>query len=553
MTTSAALFEEAVRQHLAGNAVRATALYQQVLAVDPKQARALANLAALATDRRDYEQALELASAAVAIEPEFAQAWNIRGVALTRLNKPSHAVESYSRAVNAKPKFAEAYSNRASTLLQMGKVAQARADCEQALTLQPNLAAAHATLGAALCEQRHFDEAVRSYECAIALAPKMFEAQNGLGVVFLRQGRADEALAVNDRVIAGNPNAETWNDRGSILYMLRRWDDALAAYDKALSLLPTYGDAYWNKSLLLLLLGRYEEGWKLYEWRWRSRGLAYAARNFAEPLWGGEDLIGKTILLHAEQGLGDTLQFARYVPLVAARGGQIFLEVPASLTGLLSRLDPRVTVIARGVSLPHFDVQCPLMSLPAVFGTTVDTIPATIPYLSAAPEHVARWRSQLGPQMKLRVGLTWAGRPGYANDYTRSMSPETLSPLLDVDCEFHCLQRDITPADRTWLDAHPEVRSYGGAITTFEDAAALTSLMDVVVTVDTASAHLAGALGKPTSVLLPFSPDFRWLTEGSGSPWYPTAQLFRQSAPRDWTQPLAGVKAYLHRRVHSGR
>lgn len=547
MTTSEALFEEAVRQHLAGNGAHAAALYQQVLAVDPRQSRALSNLAALAIDRRDYEQALDLASAAVAIQPEFAQAWNVRGVALTRLNKPSLAVESYSRAVSAKPKFAEAYSNRAGTLLQMGKVAQARADCEQALALQPNFAAAHATLAAALCEQRHFDEAVQSYERAIALAPKMFEAQNGLGAVFLRQGRAEEALAVNDRVIASNPNPETWCDRGAILCMLRRYDEALAAYDKSLALLPKYGDAYWNKSLLLLLLGRYEEGWKLFEWRWRSRGLAYAERHFTQPLWRGEDLTGKTILLHAEQGLGDTLQFARYVPLIAARGGKVFLEVPAPLTGLLSRVDPRVTVIARGTSLPHFDVQCPLMSLPAAFGTTVDTIPATVPYLSPDPEHVERWRSRLGPQTKPRVGLTWAGRPGYANDYTRSMSPETLAPLLDVGCEFHCLQRDITPVDRAWLEAHPQVRSYGETIATFEDAAALTSLMDVVVTVDTASAHLAGALGKPTNVLLPFNPDFRWLTDRTDSPWYPTARLFRQSALRDWTQPVAGVRAALQR------
>lgn len=551
MTTSAALFEEAVRQHLAGNAAHAAALYQQTLAVDPNQPRALANLAALAVDGRDYERALELATAAIAIQPEFAQAWNIRGVALTRLNKPSLAVESYSRAVGAKPKFAEAYSNRAGTLLQMGKVAQARADCEQALALQPNLAAVHATLGAALCEQRHFDEALQSYERAIVLAPKMFEAQNGRGVVFLRQGRAEEALAVNDRVIGGNPNAETWNDRGAILYMLRRYDEALAAYDTALSLLPNYGDAYWNKSLLLLLLGRYEEGWKLYEWRWRSRSLAHAERNFTQPLWKGEDLTGKVVLLHAEQGLGDALQFARYVPLVAARGGKVFLEVPEPLTGLLSRLDSRVAVIARGASLPHFDVQCPLMSLPAAFGTTVETIPATVPYLSAAPDYVARWSSKLGPRVKLRVGLTWAGRPNYANDCTRSMSPETVSPLLDIDCDFHCLQRDITSADRAWLDAHPQVRSYGETIATFEDAAALTALMDVVITVDTASAHLAGALGKPTDVLLPFSPDFRWLTDRSDSPWYPTAQLFRQSALRDWTQPIAGAKAHLQQMADS--
>lgn len=553
MTTPAALLEEAARQHLAGNAARATALYQEVLTANPNEPLALANLAALALDQRDYERALELASTAIEIQPDYAQAWNTRGVALTRLNKPSDAVESYDLAISAKPTFAEAYSNRAGTLLQLSRVAQARADCEHALALRPDFAAAHATLAAALCEQRHFDAAVQSYERAIALAPKMIEAHNGLGVVFLRQGRAEEALAVNDRVIAHNPaSAETWNDRGAIFYALRRYDDALASYDKALSLFPNNGDAYWNKSLLLLLLGRYEEGWKTYEWRWRSRGLGYAARNFAAPLWNGEDLTGKVILLHAEQGLGDAIQFARYVPLVAARGGNVVLEVPKPLAGFFSRLDPSVTVIARGASLPQFDVQCPLMSLPMIFETTVDTIPAPNPYLSAEPKHLARWRSQLGARVKPRVGLTWAGRPGYANDFTRSMSPETLAPLLEVDCEFHCLHRDITLADRAWLDAHPGVRSYGEAIATFEDAAALASLMDVIVTVDTATAHLAGALGKPTDILLPYAPDFRWLTDRNDSPWYPTAQLFRQSVLNDWSRPLAGVKAHLQQLVQSG-
>ena len=534
---------------------RAEALYQEILAADPNDARVLANLASLAIGQRDFERALALASAAVEIQPDHAPAWNARGVALSRLHKLSDAIESYDLALNLKPNFAEAYANRASAAMDSGNTAAARADCERALQLKPDFAAAHATLGAALREQRQYDDAVQSYTRALALAPKMIEAHNGLGVTFLRQGRAAEALLASDKAIACDPMcAESFNDRGAMLTALHRCDEALACYDKAIGLLADYGDAYWNKSLLLLLLGRYREGWELYEWRWKSRVLAHTARNFEAPLWKGEDLTGKTILLHAEQGMGDTIQFARYAPLVAARGGKVIFEVPKPLAGLLSRLHPRVTIIVRKIApLPRFDVQCPLMSLPMIFGTTVDTIPAEIPYLSVEPKHLAQWQARLGAPVKPRVGLVWAGRSGYANDYTRSMAGETLSPLLAIDCEFHCLQRDLTPADRAWLDAHGEVRSYGEAITTFEDAAALTSLMDIVVTVDTAAAHLAGALGKPVDILLAYAPDFRWLTERADSPWYPTARLFRQSAPRDWVQPIAHVKKHLQEIVQSER
>ncbi len=546
MSTPSELLEEAVKQHLAGNGARAEALYQDVLVQNPHDVTALSNLATIALGQRRYERALELASAAVESDPKHPFAWNTRGFALSRLNNLSDAIESYDLAIGLKPGFVNAYTNRASALLDLGFPARARADCEQALALKPDTAVAHSVLGAALRELHAYDAAIQSFERALALAPKLIEAHNGLATVLLRLGRTTEAVAVSDRAIACDPTCgESYNDRGAILVALKRYDEALACYDRAIALRADYGDACWNKSLLLLLLGRYEEGWSLYEWRWKSRSLVHAARHFDAPLWNGEELAGKTVLLYAEQGFGDTIQFARYAPLVSAWTGKIILEVPAPLVGLLSRLDPLVTVIAKGKPLPHFDFQCPLMSLPKIFKTAPDLIPARIPYLSADDKHLSRWQQRLGPTAKPRVGLTWAGRSGYANDYARSMSAENLTPLLEADCEFHCLQRDITAADRVWLDAHPEVRWYGEEIATFEDSAALASLMDHVVTVDTAAAHLAGALGKPTAIFLAFAPDFRWFTERVDTPWYPTARLVRQSAPGNWTQPIMQVKVQL--------
>jgi len=548
MTNPMALIEEATRLHKAGDLAQAAGFYEQFLIGNPNDSRALANYASLHFACRNFERALELAGAAIELEPDLGPAWNTRGVALGRLNKPADAIESFDIAIQLKPDLAEAYSNRAASLLDLAHFDRARADCEHALKLNPNLPVAHAMLGALLRDQRRYDDACKSYEHAIALAPQLIEARNGLAITLLRMGRVEEAIAANEQAIVVDPtNAESHNDRGAIFFALRRYDEALACFDTAISLRPDFGDAQWNKSLLLLLRGRYTEGWETYEWRWRSRSLAHSARNFAAPLWNGEDLTGKTILIHAEQGLGDTIQFARYIPMVAARGGKVLFEGFAPLAGLLSRLDSRVTMLSKGSPLPHFDVQCPLMSLPRAFRTTIETVPASIPYLSAEPQHLARWRARLGPRTKLRVGLTWAGNRGYALDFSRSMTAQALSSLLEVDCEFHCLHRDITADDRVWLDAHPDVRIYGTDLVTFEDTAAIVSLMNVVVTVDTATAHLAGGLGKPTDVLLAYAPDFRWLTERSDSPWYPTVELFRQSAPGDWSEPVARVKEHLQR------
>jgi hypothetical protein len=283
------------------------------------------------------------------------------------------------------------------------------------------------------------------------------------------------------------------------------------------------------------LTGDFERGWPKYEWRWRSRALALRKRNFLQPLWLGVDPIqGKTILLHGEQGLGDTIQFCRYAPLIAARGAQVILEVDESFRELVSGLAGVSRCVSKGDSLPEFDLHCPLLSLPLAFGTRLETVPATTPYLQAPARAVASWQARLAEKNRPRIGMVWSGDPRHKEDRNRSIDLRSLLPLLDVPATFVSLQRDVRAGDAQLLQERNEILHFGGDLKAFSDTAALISHLDLVITVDTSVAHLAGALHRPVWILLPFIPDWRWLLDRSDSPWYPTARLFRQAASRRW-------------------
>jgi hypothetical protein len=335
-------------------------------------------------------------------------------------------------------------------------------------------------------------------------------------------------------------------NRGNVLERLKRYDEALASLNQAIALDPGYVAAYWNKSLLKLLLGDYEEGWKLYEWRWKRDGAGSSARNFPQPLWLGQaSLAGKTALLHADMALGDSIQFCRYAPLVEALGATVLLEVDRPLVALFSTLKDSIRVIARGDPLPVFDYHCPLMSLPLALKTTVSTIPANIPYLRADPVKREKWRNLLGVNTRPRIGLVWSGAQRKEDVHNRSVAPDMLLPLLGMDMEFHCLQKELRPSDRELLAKNPVVKTHENDLHDFSDTAALVEEMNLVISVDTSVAHLAGALGKPVWILLPFVSSYLWMAERKDSPWYLTARLFRQPRTDDWTSVIAKVVAEL--------
>jgi Flp pilus assembly protein TadD len=451
------------------------------------------------------------------------------------------------------PDRAEALSNRGNALRQLKRFDEALASYDQAVALKPDYFDALTNRGVTLHELKQFPEALASYDRALALRPDHFPALTNRGVTLHELRRFDEALGSYDRALAIRPDyAEALFNRGVTLYQLRQLDEALVCYDGALALNPGYVDGHFNRALLYLLKGDYDAGWREYEWRWqrwKEKNLLFE-RDFTQPLWLGRTAIeGKTILLHAEQGFGDTIQFCRYAPLVAGRGARVLLEVPVQVKDLMASLAGVAEIIGRHDKPPDFDLHCPLLSLPLALGTRVESIPAQVPYLTVPPESLRKWTSAVGPKRNLRIGLVWSGSSGHKGDATRSIGLRSLLPLADLDAEFVSLQKEVRGDDATALKERGDIVHFGDELNTFADTAAVIANLDLVISVDTSVAHLAGALAKPVWVLLPFLPDFRWLLDREDSPWYPTVRLFRQQTPGDWSGVISSVVIELEKAV----
>jgi tetratricopeptide (TPR) repeat protein len=359
--------------------------------------------------------------------------------------------------------------------------------------------------------------------------------------------RYDEALASYSLALQICPDhAPAHHARALALQYLQRFDEALVGYQRAQQIKPSYAEAHFGEGVCRLLAGDFKEGWPKYEWRWRLKDFAAARPLFAQPAWlGREDVRGKTVLLHAEQGLGDTLHFCRYAPVLVEMGARVVLRVQAPLQTLLGSLKGVSQVVSEWEPLPEFDFHCPLLSLPLALNTAVlSDIPAPSSYLWADPEQIQYWQEKLGKAHKPKVGLVWSGNSKYKNDRHRSLPFNELKALFDLDLEFVSLQKEVKPSEMNALQASP-VLQVAEELQDFSDTAALVSLLDRVITVDTSVAHLAGALGKPVWILLPYAPDFRWLVGRNDSPWYPTAQLFRQPAFGDWSSVIADLKNAL--------
>lgn len=401
---------------------------------------------------------------------------------------------------------------------------------------------------AALARARRYDDALKAYESVLKKNGNDLGALNECGGLHRLLGRPQAALDYFDRALKLAPfTVELLINKGTALVALNRFAEALDCFSAAAAIEPGRAEAHYNASLVRLRLGDFAAGWKCYEWRWRKADWAASRRNFSAPLWLGDAPIErKTILLHAEQGFGDTIQFVRYAPLVAARGARVILECQADLVELLRNIKGVAQVAARGTVLPDFDMHCPLMSLPLAFGTLVETVPNAVPYITAPPPYLHKWMRRTEAISSPRIGLVWAGNPTHYNDRNRSVALKALEPILSIGgLQFVSLQKHAASADVARLKRFGNVTHIGDELADFADTAAIIATLDLVIAVDTAAVHLAAAMGKVVALLLPFSADFRWLVGRNDSPWYPTMRLFRQTMLGDWSDPVEQLRREL--------
>jgi tetratricopeptide (TPR) repeat protein len=532
--TIAETFAQAVSLHRQGRTAAAETLYQAVLAESPDHPGALYQLGILRLQQEAFDDALGLLRRVLDQGPNSAEANVYFGVALHALGRPADALEHFEKAIALEPGRADAHYNRGRALQMLKRFAEA-GDCyERTLALRPDYAEAHNNLGNVLLIQNRPGESVGCLEAALALRPDYADAHSNLGIAFHHLGRYAEAAASYARALGIQPDhADAHNNLGLTLRDMNRHEEAIACFERAQAVKPDMVDAQLNEGLARLALGEFDAGWKKYQWRRLTA--SFHRRKTPRPLWLGDwDLAGKTILLHGEQGLGDTLQFVRYVPHVARRGARVILAVQRPLAPLLAGSAGVTVLCAQGDAIPPYDCYCPLPSLPLAFRTTVETIPAEIPYVSVPADRAAKWRPVMEAIGRPRIGLMWAGN--LANPNRRRWIPLRLMlPLTQLrDLHFVALQRELPEGDAQLLESAPVATFLGDRQADLADTSAMIATLDLVITVDTAIAHLAGALGKPVWVLLPFSADWRWLRQRDDSPWYPTARLFRQPALGDW-------------------
>lgn len=494
----------------------AVAAFREATRLAPKHAAAYYNLGNAHLHLAAFGEAADAYLMATQLRPKYVKAWYNLGKARREMSKDAAAVDAFSQAIVLDPAYAKAYYNRANALQSLKRHAEAVADYDRCIALQPNDDVALVNKGNALLSQHRFESAVDAYEQAISVKPDV---------------------------------AAYHNNKGNAYLGMRQTRRALDAYGRAIAVDPLEKDAHFNRAICHLLVGELEAGFEEYEWRWQTEDLAASAPNFEQPAWRGEtSLAGKRLLLYCEQGLGDTIQFVRYARLASEQGAHVILVVQPPLLNLMRGLNGRGELIANGAPVPAFDYHCPLLSLPYAFKTGLATIPAGEPYIKADPALSAQWQKRLGQKSRPRVGLAWSGRPEHKNDENRSLRLEQLLNALPEGVEYICLQKELRERDRDTLAGRPDIRFFGDELRDFADTAALCEQLDLVVSVDTSVAHMAAALGKPTWVLLPFVPDWRWMLDRDDSPWYPSVKLFRQKQSGDWATLMPEVRSALQAR-----
>jgi len=576
----AALCETGLRHLRAGRHLDAQVCCQQALAIDADHADSLHLMGLLSLHARQHDHALEWIVRAIRQDPRPEYIASL-GTTLQQQGKHQEALKAFDKAVQLKPDDAELWRGLGDVLLDLQRYDQALLILQHVLKLDPRRQDAAYKSGVLLHQFGRFEEALahfnhcdqllpnhaptlqgrvralfglRRYQEALADGRRVYQLDpvnadicNYIGACLQLLGQEQEALLWFDKALVHLPDAiEILNNKAFVLVQLQRFDEAFAFYDHIRTIHPNDATARWNLALLQMLTGDFGAGWAGREARW-TKAEPFPYPKFSQPMWLGEGPIdGKTILIHVDEGLGDTIQFARYVPMVAALGARVILVVERPAYPLLSGLSGVAQCVAFGSGpLPAFDLHCPMGSLPLAFGTRLDTIPATPSYLPSAPAaRVQAWEQRLGPHDKFRVGLVWSGSLTHKNDVNRSTSLRQMSWLLDVDATFVSLQKEPRPQDKALL-AHTEIVDLTADLTDLAETAALIGCLDLVITVDTSVAHLAGALGCPTWILLPWTPDYRWLLGRDDSPWYPSVRLFRQDEARDYGRVFERVRTEL--------
>ncbi len=497
------------------------------------------------------EEALQVIDKAVQLKADDADLWRNLGDALVEMDRPQDAILSYQQALKLNPRHLEAARKAAIMLQQAGRDEEALSCFNLSEGLEPDHLPTLHRRALALSNLQRFEEALADSIRAYTLDPGAGTCEN-IGNVLRALSRHDEAIAWYDRALALRPDsAVTLDNKAVALVQLHRFDEAIAASRLAIAADPGYAVAKWNLALVHLVTGSFAAGWAGREARWQIPSFSRSYPRLSAPMWlGAESVAGKTILVCAEEGFGDSIQFVRYVPMLAAQGARVILVVQDALCSLLAGMEGVGQCLPKSApALPDCDYHCPMSSLPLAFGTGLETIPAATSYLRAPAERARVWEQRLGAHDRLRVGLVWSGNPKHNNDRNRSLSLRLLAPILDLEATFVSLQKEPRPDDRAVLDERKTIIDFTADLTDFAETAALISCLDLVITVDTSVAHLAGALGRPTWILLPHMPDWRWLLGRDDSPWYPTMRLFRQARPGDYSSVIEQVRIELRARI----
>jgi tetratricopeptide (TPR) repeat protein/GT2 family glycosyltransferase len=570
MPTAAGTMELAARRHQRGHLREAEQLYRLVLQNNPDNAAALHSLGIIAHQTGNHDKAVELINKAIVNNPRMPQYHNTLGLIFEAGGEFEQAILAYHQAILIKPDYAEAYHNMAIALQSQGRYTDAIEKCKQAILLKSDYAEVYNTMAFCLEKQEQYAEAIENYKRALRLKPDFAEAYNHLGYVLNKQGKSEEAIESFRQALDVDPNyAEAYSNLGIALkdreqfaeaienfeqairiepdfaeayYNLAnslrdegKCSEAIENYKQAIRLKPDYTEAHWNTSLTSLLNGNFIEGWKGYRWRQNIDLKILIGRHYkGKPRWDGTPFEGKRLFVHYEQGLGDNIQFVRYLPMIKARGGTVIFETLKPLIALLKDFPGADQIVENhpdGKPSVDFDIYTSLLDMPNIFGTTLETIPSEIPYIHADPAKAQYWRNKLaGPYFK--VGIVWAGSPAHGNDRYRSCKLKDFAPLAKIDgVRLYGLQKGKAAAQMEEMAEILPIVDISKEFEDFTDTAAAIENLDLVISVDTSVLHLAGAMGKPTWALLPYAPEWRWMLDRQDSPWYPTMKLYRQ---KDW-------------------
>jgi len=507
------------------------------LQLNTKNTDELFHQALTAHQNGDLMTAGQLYERIISLNINHFDALHLIGVVYFQLQNPAKSVQFIKQAIKLNPNINVVYNNLGLALQALGQFQESIQAFTKSIQLERNNPESFFNLGNSFASSENLFEALKSYDEAIRQNPTYAQAFNNRGNIKQELNLLEEALVDYELAIKFFPYYdEARTNRGNILQELALFEDALSSYNSAICINPDNAEAYWNKALLLLLLGDYNNGLKLYEWRWKRENSTTALRSFNAPLWLGEqNLQGKTILIHAEQGLGDSIQFCRYIKLVAELGATVILEDQKPLKGLLQKLEGVSEFVVCGDPLPHFDYHCPMLSLPLAFKSTLDNVPDPSPYLFAEHNKVAVWSKILGPKNKPRIGICWSSVSAFRYDRKRSLRLSEFVRSLPVgNFEFICLQKEIKAEDLATLRSRPDIVFLGKRINDFTDTAALIELCDSVISSCTSVPHLSAAMNKKTHLLLSFVPDWRWGLHTAHSPFYKSVTLHRQKILNTW-------------------